>query len=100
MDVHITTRHNKLSDEEHDAAVKAAEHLERFHGQIMRLDIIASEEGDMKHAEFTARVQGQTIVAKEKATEYTKAIHDARDKIERQLKRLNDRLHDVRATLS
>ena len=100
MDVHITTRHTKLSDDEHDAAVKAAEHLERFHNHIIRLDITASEEGDQKLAEFTARVQGQTIVAKEKASEHTKAIHDARDKIERQLKRLNERQHDVRATLA
>jgi len=100
MDVHITTRHTKLSDEEHQAAVSAAEHLERFHNQIMRLDIITSEEGDHKIAEFTARVQGQTIVAKEKASDHAKAIHDARDKIERQLKRLNDRQHDVRATLA
>ncbi len=100
MDVHITTRHTKLSDDEHDAAVKAAEHLERFHSHIIRLDIIASEEGDQKVAEFTARVQGQTIVAKEQASELIKAIHETRDKIERQLKRLNDRQHDVRATLA
>ena len=97
MDVHITTRH---TEEEHDAAVKAAEHLERFHTHIIRLDIIASEEGDQKVAEFTARVQGQTIVAKEHANDLIKAIHDTRDKIERQLKRLNDRQHDVRATLA
>jgi len=100
MDVHITTRHTSLSDTEHDAAVKAAEHLERFHGHLIRLDIIASEEADQKEAEFTLRVQGHTIVAKERATDMTSAIVSARNKIERQLKRLNDRQHDVRATLA
>ena len=99
MDVHITTRHTTLSEEEHQAAVSAAEHLEKFHSHLIRLDITVSEESGYKEAEFAARVQGHTVVAKERASEHSKAIHDARDKIERQLIKLNDRQHDVRATL-
>ena len=96
MDIHITTRHCQLNDEEHQAAVSAAEHLSKFHPKIIRVDIIASEESGQKGAEFNVRVQGHSVVAKEKGSEHIKAIHDARDKVERQLKKLNERLHDVR----
>jgi ribosomal subunit interface protein len=99
MDVHITTRHCKLNEDEHDAAVKAAEHLMKYHENILRVDIVASEDAGVKEAEFAVRVQGHTIVAKERAEDHGKAIHDARSKVERQLKRLNDRRHDVRPTV-
>lgn len=100
MDIHITTRHCQLNEEEHDAAVRAAEHLEKFHPRIIRVDIIASEESGIKQAEFTVRVQGHTVVATEEGSDHIKSIHDARDKVERQLKRLNERLHDVRPTVA
>ncbi len=99
MDVHITTRHCKLSDEEHNAAVKAAEHLMRFHENILRVDIVAIEDAGVKQAEFAVRVQGHTIVAKEHGVDHGKAIHDAREKVERQLKRLNERRNSLRSTL-
>ncbi len=97
MDVHITTRHCQLSDEEHTAAVKAAEYLDRFHPSIIRVDVIAGEDAGNKFAEFTVKVQGHTVVAKEQAAEHVKAIHDAREKVARQLKKLSDRQNDVRS---
>lgn len=100
MDVHITTRHCQLSETEHEAAVKAAQHLERYYGNIIRVDITAVEDCGVKSAEFAVRVQGHTIVAKENGNDLFKAIHDAREKLERQLKRLNDRLHNVRSTVA
>ena len=100
MDVHITTRHFKISDAERDAAMQAAQHLERYHSNIIRVDIIAAEDSGVKSAEFAVRVQGHTIVAKEDGTEMSKAIHDAREKLERQLKKLNDRLHDTRSKVA
>jgi ribosomal subunit interface protein len=100
MDVHITTRHCQLTDNEHEAAVKAAQHLERYYGSIIRVDIIAAEDSGIKSVEFAVRVQGHTIVAKEQGHDHFKAIHTAREKLERQLKRLNDRLHNVRSTVA
>lgn len=96
MDVHIETRHCKLSEQEHEAAVQAAQHLRKFHDNILRVDIIASEDAGYKNAEFAVKVQGKVIVASERADDHTKAIHDARGKIERQLRKHNDRMHDVR----
>lgn len=97
MDVHITTRHCQLTDEEHQAAIKSAEYLDRFHHHILRVDVIASEDAGIKLAEFTVKVQGHVVVAKEAGDDYVKAIHDAREKVARQLKKLSDRQNDVRS---
>jgi ribosomal subunit interface protein len=99
MDIHITSRHCKLTNDEHSAAIKAAEHLMKFHENILRVDIVASEDAGQKGAEFAVKVQGQTIVAKENGPDHIKAIHDAREKVERQLRRFNDRQHNVRTTI-
>lgn len=97
MDVHITTRHCQLSDEEHAAAVKAAEYIDRFYPNILRLDLIAGHDAGQKFAEITVKVQGHVIVAKESAAEHIKAIHDAREKVARQLKKLSERQSDTRS---
>ncbi|RPI69745.1 MAG: ribosome-associated translation inhibitor RaiA [Ignavibacteriae bacterium] len=97
MDVHITTRHCQLTDEEHQAAIKGAEYLDRFHHHILHVDVIASEDAGIKNAEFTVKVQGHVVVAKESGDDYVKAIHDAREKVARQLKKLSDRQNDVRS---
>ena len=98
MDIHITTRHCTLNDEEHEAAVHAAEHLSKFYPKIFRVDVVASEEAGIKEAEFKVSVQGHTVVSKEQNSEHIKAIHDARDKVERQLRRLNERQQDARTS--
>lgn len=100
MDVHITTRHCQLNDNEHEAAIKAAQHLERFYGSIIRVDIIAAENSGIKSVEFAVRVQGHTLVAKEQGHDHFKAINTVKEKLERQLKRLNDRLHNVRPSVA
>ncbi len=100
MDVHINTHNYELSDEEHEAAVAAAKHLTKFHNHIIRVDVTASEDAGVKEIEFSVHVPGHTIVTKDTAPELTKAIHDVRDKVERQLKRISQRMHDVRSTLS
>jgi len=100
MDIHITTRHCQLNDEEHDAAIRAAEHREKCHPKIIRVDVIASEEKGLKEAAFTVPVQGHNIVAKETGDDHIKVLHDAGAKVERQLKKLNEKLHDVRASVA
>lgn len=98
MDVHILARHCKLSQDEHDVAVKAAEHLLKFHEDIIRVDIVATEDAGRKGAEFSVHVQGQTILASEHATEHSHAIHGAREKVERQLRKINERKLAARNT--
>ena len=98
MDVHIQARHCNLTQQEHDAAVQAAEHLMKYHDNILRVDIIATEEAGRKEAEFSVRIQGQTIIGREHAADHGKAIHDARLKVGRQLVKINERKRTIRNT--
>lgn len=91
MDIHITTRHCTLTDIEHQAAVDAATHFEKFHNSIIRVDAIVDEGPLTKTCEFTVKINGQLIVAKESAPDFGKAIHDAAQKIQRQLTKIHDK---------
>ena len=52
------------------------------------------------YSEFEVHVPGHNVVIKEQGPDHAKAIHDARDKVERQLRRISDRQNDVRSTLA
>jgi ribosomal subunit interface protein len=94
MDVHVTARHTKLTDEENQDALNAAQHLEHYYSNILRVDVIC-DNSDKKSAEFTVRVPGHTIVAKESSTEFKKSIHDAAEKVKRLLSKLKTRQIDA-----
>ncbi|MCU0331698.1 MAG: HPF/RaiA family ribosome-associated protein [Candidatus Kapabacteria bacterium] len=98
MDVHVTARHCKLSSEEHDAAVLAAQQFSRYHDGIIRVDGIF-ENGVDKTCEYTVRLQGHTIVARENSESFGKSIHEAAHKIVRQLRKLKTKLHHTRETV-
>lgn len=98
MDIHVTARHCKLTDDEHKAAVDAALHFEKFHDNIIRIDAILDEDTH-KSCEYTVRVHGHTIVARETTGEFTKAIHDAAEKVVRQLRKLKTRMEAPRETI-
>lgn len=100
MDIHITTRHCTLTDHENEAAVKAATHFGKFYDNILRVDAILEQEHGAHLCEYTVKVGGHTIVAKEQGQDFSRAIHDAAEKIVRQLTKLNDRQHDVRSPLA
>jgi ribosomal subunit interface protein len=92
VDIHITTRKCSLSDLEHQAAIDAAKGFEKFNTSIIRVDAIVEEGPLSKTCEYTVKIQGQLIVAKESAPEFGKAIHDAAQKIERQLSKIHDKM--------
>lgn len=91
MDIHITTRHCTLTEQEHEAAVEAAKHFEKYHGSILRVDAIVDADAQTKTCEFTVKIQGQLVVAKQSAADFTKAIHDSAHKIQRQLTKIHDK---------
>ncbi|MBU3741059.1 MAG: ribosome-associated translation inhibitor RaiA [Candidatus Kapabacteria bacterium] len=102
MDYHVTHRHCELSSEEHEAAKKAAEHFQKFHGNILRVDAIFDghlNATSMFSCEYTVHIQGHTIVAKDTADTFLKAIHEAAAKIERQLVKLKGRSEPARTTI-
>ncbi len=96
MDIHVTTRHCTLTEEENDAAIAAAKQFEKFVDGIIRVDVICDENAT-KHVEYTVKVPGQKLVAKESGQHFSKIIHDAALKMQRQLSRLHEQKIPVRS---
>lgn len=101
MDIHITNRRGKLTEDEHAAAVNAATRFEHYYDGIIRVDaILDDDEGINKECEFTVKIPDHMVVSHEKAHDFTRAIHDAAEKMVRQLTKLNDRRHDTRSSIA
>ncbi|MBK9184412.1 MAG: hypothetical protein IPM83_15200 [Ignavibacteria bacterium] len=91
MDIHITTRHCTLTDTEHQAAVDAATHFEKFHNSIIRVDAIVDEGPSPKPANSPSRSMVNSSLPKNPPQTSGKAIHDAAQKIQRQLTKIHDK---------
>jgi ribosomal subunit interface protein len=96
MDIHIKTRHCEITDAEYDSAVNAARRFEKFNHNIVRTDILFEEVPLNKSCEITLRIHDHLLVAKEVAADFSKAVHDAGLKMERQLSKVHDKLATVR----
>jgi putative sigma-54 modulation protein len=86
MRTKVTFRHFKSQAELHDAALEAAERFEKFYSGITSTDIIFKNEAN-KVVEFTVRVNGNTLIAKESSDEFNKSLNEAADKMIRQLRK-------------
>lgn len=96
MDIHITARHCQITDAEYENAVNTARRFEKFNQNIVRTDIIFDEVPLLKNCEITLRIHDHLLVAKEAAADFSKAVHDAGLKIERQLSKVHDKYSTVR----
>ncbi len=86
MRTKVTFRHMKSENELHEAATEAAERFEKFYSGISGTDIIFKNEAN-KIVEFTVRVNGTVLVAKESSNEFNKSLNEAADKMIRQLRK-------------
>lgn len=97
MDIHVTSRHCTITEAENTTIVETAKSFERYGNTIIRVDAIVDKGPLEKSCEYTVKVQGQLLVARESAPEVTKAAHDAGEKMHRQLSRLHDKHATIRA---
>ncbi|MDZ4745751.1 MAG: ribosome-associated translation inhibitor RaiA [bacterium] len=100
MDIHITSRRGKLNEDVHEAAVNAAKRFEHYFEGIIRVDAIMDDDGSEKQCEFTVKIPDHLVVGHEKAYDFSKAIHDASEKVVRQLTKMNERRHDTRSSIA
>jgi putative sigma-54 modulation protein len=91
MDVQITSRHTKASQELQDVITAEINKLEKFYDKITSCHVVLDSVSVNKTVEITMNAQGQQIVASAKAENIGKAIDDAVSKVERQLKKLNEK---------
>lgn len=97
MDIQVTARHFHVHDSIRSHAISSVESLAKYYDGIVNAEVILSFDPPHTHtkiAEITVSVWGQTLVAKEGAVEFPIAIDAAVEKIERQLKKYKEKLHD------
>lgn len=87
MKTSITFRHMKTNPELHETAVREADGFDKFLDNIISTDVVFTNEND-KIVEFTVRVKGDTLIARDRTEDFSKSLHSAADKMVRQLRKL------------
>ena len=93
MNIHITARHYHASAQLHDNLVASLEKLGRFNDSITGVHVIldAGQSG-VGRAESVIRVQDKSLVARAEEGSMGKAIESMLEKVERVLKKENEKL--------
>ena len=90
--IELTVRHDHVSDRMRDYAVEKAAKLHKFHNRISRIQIVVDGVHEEPDVEILVHVDsGATLVAKEHREHFKNAIDEIVDKMERQLKKNNEK---------
>jgi len=93
MEIQITSRHAKASQDLQDIINAEIGKLEKFYEGITSCRVILDSESLAKTVEITMHVRGNhEIVGHAEAENIGKAIDEAIEKVERQLKKLNEKV--------
>jgi putative sigma-54 modulation protein len=97
VQINVSSRHAYISSELKDYAISRVEQLRKYSDHITNVDVVIDHEKDSHKVEVVAHVgHGSTLIAKHTG-EVLPAVMDATlDKLERQMRKLKDRLHDHR----
>lgn len=98
MTPRISVRHIKLTDAVRQHIEKAADRLPHFFDRIIDCEVIVTKQKIHTEVEFIVKVPQQKLVASAQNDDDNvyKAIDDAAERIERQIKRYHDKLVDHR----
>ncbi len=92
VSIDVTSRHHNVSDRTRDYATDKAGKLLRFHNRISRIEIVMDSHKDEREVEIIVHVDnGHIFVAREKAHGFEAALDPLVSKMERQLKKDNQR---------
>ena len=92
MNFSITARHFKLKDDLKAYVEEKVKKLDRYHENILDVDVVLGWEKQNRYAEFRISVYNKQIVIKEISDEIRKSFDLALDRAERQLKRYKEKL--------
>jgi len=93
MEVQITSRHTKASQDLQDTITAEINKLEKFFDKITSCHVVLDSESIDKTVEITMNAPGgRQVVGSAKAENIGKAIDDAIAKVKRQLKELNEKV--------
>jgi putative sigma-54 modulation protein len=91
MEIQITSRHAKASQDLQDTITAEVSKLEKFYDKIISCHVILDSENLDKKVEIAMNVQGGQVVGEARADNIGKAIDDAAAKVGKQLKKLNEK---------
>ena len=99
MEIQITSRHSKASQTLQDTLTVELEKMDKFLDKITSCHVILDSEHVDKTVEITMNAGGHPpIIATGKADNLGKAIDDALSKTGRQLKKLNGKIKNHKAS--
>jgi putative sigma-54 modulation protein len=99
MEIQITSRHNnKASQTLQDTITAELQKMEKFFDKITSCHVILDSENVDKTIEITMNTLGHQLVATAKAENIGKAIDEVMEKTERQLKKLNEKIKNHKAS--
>lgn len=93
MDVRLTGRHMTITPALQEHARKKLAKLERYFDRIIDAHVVTSVQRNWHTAEITISANGVLLRAEERTPDMYQSIDQAVEKIERQLKRHNEKLH-------
>lgn len=92
MQVSITTRHTKLTEQLKDYATEKIQKVEKYFDKVIDAHVILGKEKYFSFAEATILVSGTRLHAKEEAKDIYAAIDLLSESLERQMKRFKEKL--------
>lgn len=97
MNVQITSRHSKVSQDTREFITSELANLEKFSDMIQSCHVIIDTERNEKVVELVAKLSGTSATAKATEENLGKAVDSALEKLTRQLKKYNEKLKDHKA---
>jgi ribosomal subunit interface protein len=94
MEIRITSRHEKASPSLQDTINAELNKLEKFSEKITSCHVILDSEPMEKKVEITMHAFNRDVVGIAKAENIGKAFDAALAKVERQLKKVNEKIKD------
>ena len=94
MNIQITSRHTKISQDTQDYLRDELENLSKYYDKISSCHVILDTEHVDKTIEITMNVLNHSVVAKASADNLGKAVDVALHKVTRQLKKFNEKLKE------
>lgn len=94
MRINFTARHYKAPDKLRDYAESKVKSLEKYFDRILECEILLDYEKQTQIVEIALKVPGQRLFVIEKSEDTYKAIDEAVDKLERQVKKYKAKLRN------
>ncbi|HMD67596.1 MAG TPA: ribosome-associated translation inhibitor RaiA [Chitinivibrionales bacterium] len=92
MEIQITSRHEKASQSLQDTLTAELEGLQRFYDRVTSCHVVLDKERGKEIIEIVVHMAGHTVAGNAKAENLGKAIDLAITKVERQLKKINEKI--------